>query len=604
MQNVKAIYERRVKYYSQAFCKLGKSINTIGNFRLLAGIVGLINGGFLLGSRNNNLSLIIFMLSVGVFIYLVRVFNSLKMTQQYIAMLEKINGQSIQRVEGTWIDLEDRGDEFKDEEHPFSSDLDIFGRGSLFQWVNRCTTYVGRVRLARLLSEPEKNKDVINQRQEALQELSRKRWWRQRLQAEGMRIEDKSHDKGGLINWAGSRNEVYSRPWLVMGMRVLPMVTVTTFIVSYFTDFLPVQSAMVLLVLHILILLINVKQRSKELNPVYQYKDAIRVYTRMLAHVEKEGFTSDYLKELKNRLRDNKGLSAVQQLKRLEVIADRILNRNNLMFFPINILILWDYQCMIALEAWKRQSGGQIQEWLEVVGEIEALSSLANIGHDYPQWSIPEIVDEPWVFQGKAVGHPLLTNKQVCNDVDIKDPSRILLITGSNMSGKSTLLRTLGINLVLAYMGTPVCASSMKCSLMEIHTCMRISDNLEKNISSFYGELLRIKKIVKASKENEQVFFLIDEVFKGTNSHDRHIGAKTLIKQLYEDGAMGLISTHDLELGEIEKDSHGNIKNYHFQEHYKDNQIYFDYRLRPGISTTRNALYLIKMAGIEIDSQG
>jgi len=200
------------------------------------------------------------------------------------------------------------------------------------------------------------------------------------------------------------------------------------------------------------------------------------------------------------------------------------------------------------------------------------------------------------------MGHPLLINTCVANSLKFEPPENILLITGSNMSGKSTLLRTVGINLVLAYAGGNVCAKTFKCSIMDIYTCMRVNDDLEKNISSFYAELLRIKMIVNAVEEGQTVFFLLDEIFKGTNSIDRHTGAKALIMKLSKAKVLGLVSTHDLELGDLEKESN-KVKNYHFQESYKDNEIYFDYKLRPGVSTTRNAAFLMKMAGIEFSEE-
>lgn len=242
-----------------------------------------------------------------------------------------------------------------------------------------------------------------------------------------------------------------------------------------------------------------------------------------------------------------------------------------------------------------------MNKWLETIGELEGLASLALIAYDYPDWYMPSIVHGSSTLAAKSMGHPLLGNEQVRNDLTIQEPHRVLLITGSNMSGKSTLLRTAGMNLVLAYAGAPVCATYFRCAKMDIYTCMRVSDNLEKSISSFYGELLRIKEIVEASRRGRPVFFLLDEIFKGTNSHDRHLGAKILIKQLYRQHAIGMVSTHDLELGELEGESKGSVKNYHFQEHYQEQEIRFDYRLRPGISTTRNALYLIKMIGVNIE---
>ena len=252
---------------------------------------------------------------------------------------------------------------------------------------------------------------------------------------------------------------------------------------------------------------------------------------------------------------------------------------------------------MIALESLKKKSGKLIKTWLDTIGEFEALSSLSNLRYDNPDWTFPKITDKPYYIRARDMGHPLITENRVCNDLKIDGPTRALLITGSNMSGKSTYLRTAGINLVLAYAGGPVCAKEFHCNIFYIYTCMRVSDNLEKNISSFYAELLRIKEIVDESKRSK-VFFLLDEIFKGTNSHDRHEGAKILIKRLLDNNAIGLISTHDLELGVLERESSGKVRNYHFKEYYKNREIHFDYKLNPGISTTRNAMYLIKMVGI------
>lgn len=212
---------------------------------------------------------------------------------------------------------------------------------------------------------------------------------------------------------------------------------------------------------------------------------------------------------------------------------------------------------------------------------------------------MPKILNSQSTIKAKELGHPLLTNQRVCNDIEISGKTKVLLVTGSNMAGKSTYLRTAGINLVLAYSGAPVCSESFSCGVMDIHTSMRVSDDLQNNVSSFYAELLRIKEIVKATKKEKQVFFLLDEIFKGTNSEDRHEGAKMLIKRLLRDNAIGLVSTHDLELGDLEEESSRRVKNYNFQEYYEDDKIHFDYKLRRGVSTTRNAMYLIKMIGID-----
>ncbi|SET16428.1 MutS domain V [Natronincola peptidivorans] len=599
LKKQKHIYEKRWKYYDKKWKELEKSINNIGNWRLITAITGIIVAGI---SNRMNLyylfwsSMIIF---IGIFVYLVAVYNRVKNFNHCIQLLRRINETAMDRLHGKWTKFKDTGEEFRDESHQFSQDLDIFGKGSLFQWTNTAETYHGRKKLNEFLTKPCHSSTILYKRQETIKELSRKLWWRQKFQMEAMRINDKKLNEATLLNWATHQYPFYRKKWVGFGIKLLPIATILSIFLAFGAHRISKIIPILAIIIHICLLLIKVKKRNHILNTVFQYKNNIKTYGKMLIHFETTSYDSKYIKDLQKSLVNQEGTKAFHQINKLETLVDSISNRSNFVFLPINIITLWDYQCMVALERWKEQSGGLIEKWLEVLGEMEALSSLASISFDYPHWTMPKFTEKPSVFETKNLGHPLLTNNQVDNDVTIMEPSRILLITGSNMSGKSTLLRTAGINLVLAYSGAPVCASYFQCSFMKIFTCMRISDNLEKSISSFYAELLRIKEIVKAAEGEGQVFFLLDEVFKGTNSQDRHIGAKRLINKLYGLDSMGMVSTHDLELGEIEKESNGKIRNYHFQEYYKDNKIYFDYKLRPGVSTTRNALYLIKMAGIE-----
>jgi DNA mismatch repair ATPase MutS len=338
---------------------------------------------------------------------------------------------------------------------------------------------------------------------------------------------------------------------------------------------------------------------SRNLDTVYKYKDTIFIFNSLLMHIEKKKFSSEYLKNLKLKLINKGGITSSFQIKKLANLVNLVSDRKNMYYLPINILTLWDYQCLINLQRFKIASGPYLKTWLEVIGEMEALNSLSIIAYEHRDWTMPKFQTGSPVFKARKLGHPLLGNSRVYNDINIEKSQNVLLITGSNMSGKSTLLRTTGINLVLAYAGAPVCAESFSCSIMDIYTCMRTSDNLEKNISSFYAELLRIKKLVTATKDKAPIFFLLDEIFKGTNSIDRHTGATVLVTKLSTENALGFVSTHDLELGDIEN-TNKKVKNYHLREYYKENKLYFDYKLRPGVSTTRNALYLMKMAGLEI----
>ncbi|QUH26392.1 MutS family DNA mismatch repair protein [Serpentinicella alkaliphila] len=594
-----SIYEKRVTKYEKLVSHLEKRLHSVGNWRLLTAVSGIIISA---GADRFGLyylfwsSILIF---TSLFIYLVIEYNKLKKVLEYGKSMLKINGDSAKRLNGTWVEFEDVGEELKNENHDYSSDLDIFGRGSLFQWINTTNTYLGRAKLKDFLTKSCYSEKLLYDRQTAIIELAKKRWWRQRFQAEGFEIANEIREDERLIKWFETKNNFYARKDIVILIRLSPFVTISTFLLGYGFSVIPRFIPILALIIQIVMLLVGVKQRNIDLNTVYTYQRNIRVYKNMLKRFEKVNFKSLYINNLMEIIKSKDGLSAYKQLAELEKIVDSISNRGNLMFLPINIFLLWDYQCMVSLEKWKRNSGHLVNNWLTALGEMEALSSLAIISFDYPEWTMPVFTKESSVVRSKGIGHPLLTNKQVYNDLIIEKPKNILLITGSNMSGKSTLLRTIGINLVLAYAGAPVCAKEFQCSFMRIITCMRVSDNLEKSISSFYAELLRIKEILRATEESQQVFFLLDEIFKGTNSHDRHLGAKILIAKLYKQNAVGLVSTHDLELGELEQSTNGNIVNYHFQEHYKEGKIYFDYKLRKGISTTRNALYLMKMIGLE-----
>lgn len=282
-----------------------------------------------------------------------------------------------------------------------------------------------------------------------------------------------------------------------------------------------------------------------------------------------------------------------------------------LLMFILNALFLWDFHCVAALGKWKDHHGRHMRTWVETIGAFEALSSLAVIRQIHSDWSFPEI-DEPAPAEGhsqlpltfiaKDMGHPLIaSDKRVTNSITIENSLGV--VTGSNMSGKTTLLRTIGINLVLAYAGAPVCAQKLTCSIMNIFTSMRIHDDLNSGVSSFYAELLRIKMIIEYSHTRQPMIFLVDEIFRGTNSLDRIAGAETVLRNLSKDWIIGLISTHDFELCNLENQPGKLIKNYHFTEHYVDNQLCFDYKLRAGRSQTRNARYLMEMVGIEFDKE-
>lgn len=600
MNNPYDNYINRLKIYSDLIKEQSRSIKTIEYLRLLTLIVGIGVTIYTFNTNNHLVSILILIFSLSIFIYLVKQHNKETKKRKYSAALKDINESALKRLKGQWKNFKDDGNEFKYKEHPYSEDLDIFGENSVFQWINSCKTFMGRICLKNKLVNPLKTSSDISMVQESLQELASDLKWRQLFQSEAMVIPSEPVNPEELYKWGEDRNELYIRTWFSLTIKLLPLITLTSMILSYTTSLIDLRLPYIMLLIQILLLFIDVKKRNTTFKNLYKHKNSITVYFKMLALIEEKNFKSSYLKQLKTNLLTSKNISAVKSIKRLSAIYNKVSDRKNMISIILNILFLWDYQCMVQLEKWRIEAGKNLKNWFTTIGEFEALNSISNIIYDNPDWVMPSISDNTYVIKAAELGHPLLDNTKVYNNIAIDNKKNILLITGSNMSGKSTFLRTVGLNLVLSYIGSAVCAKKFQCSLMEVFTCMRIRDDLENNISSFYAEILRIKMIVENAKKTSKVFFLLDELFKGTNSIDRHLGAKALIKQLGSQGASGLISTHDLELCSLEQE-YSKIKNYHFREYYLDNELKFDYKIRNGVSDTRNAKYLIKLAGIDFE---
>ncbi len=600
MKDSKALYEKRKMKYEKLLVKFTKMADLISNLRLAAFILGVLGAIALIIFRLYYLCAAEAIVSTTIFIWLVTKHGKLLEFKKYASLLVKINENSLKRLTGEWRTFSDNGEEFKDENHSFSYDLDLFGESSFFQMINTASTFLGRIALKDCLTElPESKKDIVK-RQGAIKELASKLKWRQRFEAEGMTASSGRQDPSDLIAWSGEKMESCRKPWFIAGIRILPAITVFLLISAYIFNLLPKYWAAATLVVQFILLLYKRKQRDSVFSRAAKYKNDIKSYYKMLQMIEKETFKSELLCELKALIGSKKGIRASRQIDKLSKIIDSTSQRYNIFYWIFNLITLWDYQNLIALESWKAESADSIKQWLDVIAQTETLNSLAILKYDHPEWAMPVLEEDKTLYEATDMGHPLLNDSGVHNDLSAAMPVKALLVTGSNMSGKSTFLRTAGINLVLAYSGAPACAKAFKASVMEIYTCMRVSDNMGKSISSFYAELLRIKTIVKAAAEKKKIFFLLDEIFKGTNSIDRHTGAKVLIERLVKTDSIGMVSTHDLELCTMEN-TNNMIRNYHFREYYENGEIRFDYKLRSGASTTRNAIYLMKMAGIEIN---
>ncbi|QNU67746.1 DNA mismatch repair protein MutS [Ruminiclostridium herbifermentans] len=625
-------YQKRVEAYSAKLDLYTKKSSTFGNYKLLVFFIG-IGLAVVLYIFNQ----LIFMsaqiiLFLSAFIYLSIVQNHIIKRKNYSYAMYQINKMCLKRINGEWSKFSDVGEEFENQEHNYTYDLDIFGRNSLFQMINMTSTYSGRHKLAEIFLNPLEKKEDILERQEAISELSRKLMFRQRMLSNAIisnknlaLIDDEEINSGyhsssaysskkkrktlldtmnkleEIYLWAKQENKLYSSNGFILLITGLPVLTLILLVLSIFgvvSPYLPILGFSI----QFLMLAYKANFRSKNFEIVEKYANTLKVYSGIIKQFESEKFESDYINELKKELKGKSQDPAWKQIEKLSKLWELIANRYNLFHAIVNVATLWDYHCLVRLEKWKIRSGKYVQKWFDIIGEVEALSSMSILRHDNPEFIMPQITEDLKAgITAEQLGHPLLGKDRKCNDISFDSNQPILLITGSNMSGKSTFLRTVGISLLLATLGMPVCAKFFKCPILKIYACMRTSDNLGQNVSSFYAELLRVKMIVEAVDRNERVFFLLDEIFKGTNSADRHMGAKMLIRQLDKKATWGMVSTHDLELADLEKESNSHIRNYHFKEYYKDNKIYFDYRLRKGVSDTRNAIYLMRMAGVSVE---
>lgn len=591
-------FTTRIDTHNQNLLKYKRQSSIIGNIRLLAIVVSIYYTYMTIKSNYSNLYLTITFFAYISFISLVICHRIIKNKIDFSKGIIDINNKYLSRIDGKWIDFKDIGEEFIDKNHRYSSDLDIVGKKSLFQLINITNTLKGRNNLAKLLLEPDFNEKEIISRQEAIKELQGKLDLCQQMEYTTRKHKDKLKNPERLIKYSQDNNLLIKSNKLKSLIYVLPLITFPLYaaIILFKIKQLYILVGAITLI-QLLIWAVGIPKINNILQTVDHLKYNLNTYVNILKLIEREEFKSNELKNLKMILFDEKHSSTIA-IKELDKILERInLRYNGILYMLLNIILLWDYQCVFSLESWKKKYGYKISDWLEAIGKFESLMSLTVLTHINKDLSFPKIDTSNLEIEAKDLGHPLISSaERVVNALEMKN--NIFIISGSNMSGKTTFLRTIGINLVLAYSGAPVCAKEMSCSILSIFTSMRINDDLKNGISTFYAELLRIKNIIDYCSKKKEMIFLIDEIFRGTNSLDRIIGAKNVLANLNAAGVIGALTTHDLELCALDK--YTRIKNYHFSEHYKNNKIFFDYKLKIGKSSTTNAKYLMNIVGIKI----
>jgi hypothetical protein len=569
--------------------------NSVGYAKLLLFITFAVNIYFAFTQRENLFfkisAALLLAIQIATWVYHARISDKIGHATGII----EINRRHLARLSGDWSEFSDIGEEFIDPKHAYGCDLDIVGKKSLFQFLNTTHTWHGRHAFADDLLQAAYSKEEIRQRQEAVLELSLDNDFTSELEYCFSKI---GNDPAARVlveelkdNHPFMQNK-FLRIYLTYSPLFITLFVGLSVIFQLKQLYLP---SFVLLVAQTLLWLIGFPAANSYVQNVYGLPFKLNAYGEVLELLDKTKFTSCELQQIQSNLTAS-NISAIKAIKELAKIADRLSARSNIIiYFILNAFLLWDYECAFMFEDWKTKYAPHCEKWFLSLGELESLLCFATMKKVCTQTCFPDIKDTRGV-EAKELGHPMIPN-----DVRVTNPLRLIdnisIISGSNMSGKTTYLRTVGINIVLARAGGPVCAREMVCSDLHIVTSLRIADDLNEGISTFYAELKRIKQILDATKSDPNTLLLIDEIFRGTNSVDRLEGAKTVITKLNKLNAIGMMTTHDLELCDLQQ-TIPHIQNYSFTEYYENKKICFDYKIRNGRSQTTNAKYLMELIGI------
>lgn len=500
------------------------------------------------------------------------------------------------RVEEKWRGEGDDGARFHSDQHPYASDLDLFGEGSVFQRMQVARTSWGAATLARWLTEPAVP-DEARARQGAVRELAALPDLREELAVMGDDLAEEDEQRGGTLRrWAADRVEL---PAVVLWL-VPPFVLASTVaLVLWWRDDVPWWGACLVLAAQATFAFALRGRVLTVLSGAAEARRELGTLAASLLVLERAPFEDPYLAGLTERARVE-GLLASEEIERLSRHTERLEQAANQFFAPFAALLMWKTLHAFALERWRRRAGPHVPVWLDVTGDLEALLSLAGYCYERPDDVFPTLADGPPRVVGEALGHPLLADGGVRNDVSLGEPAGLWLVSGSNMSGKSTWLRTVGLNVVLAQAGAPVCARSLTLTPLSVGGTLRVEDDLGRGASRFFAEVTRLKQLFDLADPERPLLFLIDELLSGTNSHDRRIGAEAVLTGLLDRSAIGLATTHDLALTDIAAALQPRAANVHFADVLRDGELVFDYSLKQGVVQRSNALDVMKAVGLPL----
>ncbi len=537
-------------------------------------------------------------LPIVVFIALMAIHQRINSERDHLDRSVKFYERCLERLDDRWAGAGEPGERFADQSHLYSEDLDIFGSGSLFELLNTARTKAGEEKLASWLLAPATISEA-RARQAAIDELRSRLDMREDLAVLGADIRSGIHPEK-LTAWATAAPHRFP-PLMPIAAALIGIFTLVAIVLWIGFGFkLLVLTA---LLCEMIFLFIYRTQISRVISAVELPSRELTLLAETLARLEREEFHSPKLVNLRRAL-ETAGLPPSKQIAHLVHLTQALDWMKNQFFGLIAFILLLPAQLAYAIERWRQRSGAKIPQWIEAVGEIEALNSLAGYAYEHPNDPFPELTEDEECLEGEALGHPLISDSYcVRNDVALGASGaklRLLVVSGSNMSGKSTLLRTIGTNVVLALAGAPVRASRLRLSPVSIGASIHILDSLQTGASRFYAEITRLRHIVALTEGELPLLFLLDEILSGTNSHDRRIGAEAVVKGLVERGAMGLVTTHDLALTKIVDSLGASAANIHFEDHLENGKMRFDYKIHKGVVQRSNALELMRVVGLNV----
>lgn len=597
-------YQKNVQFADEQIKEHEGSVNFYSGIRLAIFLLFLVII-YVSVALSSFIAFAVALVILGVlFNWLVKQQNESAAQKNYYTAFKTVNQNEIDSIT-IYGNVYDKGTAYIDEKHYYISDLDIFGAGSLFNLMNRAATNLGCNKLAGWLIAAADKPSILS-RQQAVAELKEKNDWKLELQSRLLfaNKEDKDSLKKLFaylhlpLNMPGER-------WLSKYIIIGP---VLLFLFIALTIFSPVFSPgiIAMAILNLIIAGSRGDQTRKTDLISGKIGGTLKNYAEAFGTIEKEEWRSPLTASLAAKVKKGGHKSTSAIIRKLSMLITNLDARSNMILGPIlNALFVWNIRFVIAIENWKRDNHEDIEIAFEVIAEFEALLSLSSLAINNPDWCTPQIAEgEGYTVTGKNMGHPLISQKnRVNNDYKLADAYHIDIITGSNMAGKSTFLRTIGINAVLALCGAPVCANSMEVSIITIISYMRIKDSLNESTSTFKAELDRLQMLLSAVATQPKVFFLVDEMLRGTNSIDKYKGSKAVIERLISKKGVGMVATHDLQIAELEQKYPDYIRNFYFDIQVKDGEMLFDYKIKDGECKTFNASLLLKQIGIDVDAE-